>query len=398
MFRLARLKLTGWYLLIIMLICVIFSLAIYHEATAELEGSIRRAELRLKAEELGIRLPPRMPLHMENLRPELRNIFPRPSLLEDLQEAKRRVVNRLLLINGVILVISATAGYFLAGKTLKPIEDVLEEQKRFVADASHELRTPLTALKTSIEVALREKEISSEEAKKILESNLDDINSLQTLADNLLVLAQYQKNNRNLIFKPVEIKELIEKAVEKMSPLAKEKSIEIEIKAENYIVEADRKSLMDMMVIFLDNALKYTPERGKITIDTEVVSRQALIRIEDTGVGIDPEDIPHIFDRFYRVDKSRSKINVPGFGLGLSLAKRIIEMHKGSIDVLSVLNKGTILLSSFLLNTHSFRQARRLTYDPVGQPSRLSPSFLSFFSDLSGKVLVVSRENSLGRG
>lgn len=328
MFRLARLKLTAWYLLIIMLISALFSLVIYEGVTLVLERRFKAIELRLRAEDIE---PPL-------LRP---GRPPRPFFEEDLAAAKNRVLIMLLYANGAIFILSGAAGYFLAGKTLKPIEETLEEQKRFIADASHELRTPLTALKTSIEVALRNKKTSLKEAKKILESNLDDVNNLQTLTDNLLVLAQYRKNNHNLAFEPVEVKELIKEAVEKMHPLAKEKSIDIEIKAKNHIVEAVRKSFTEMLVIFLDNAVKYTPKSGKVAISIGATNKQLLIKIEDTGIGIDKKDIPHIFDRFYRVDKSRSKIDVAGFGLGLSLAKRIIDMHKGSVDVSSVLNKGT---------------------------------------------------------
>ncbi len=343
MFRSARLKLTGWYLLIIMLICLVFSLAIYRGTTAELERGIRRAELRLRAEELGIRLPQQIPYHLEELRPELRNIFPRPFFLEDLQAAKQRVIFYLLLINGVILVVSAAAGYFLAGKTLEPIEEALEEQKRFVADASHELRTPLTALKTSIEVNLRDESLPGQ-TKQILKDNLEDVHSLESLTNSLLHLAQHQKGEHNIEIEPVKANEIIQGAFKQMHPLAKKKGIEAKLNIEptDVVVEVDKACLKKLVTIFLDNAIKNTPKGGQISISASSFKKYLALSIEDTGIGIDERHLPYIFDRFYQVDSSRSKSVATGFGLGLSLAKRIIEAHHGSIDVTSVVGKGTI--------------------------------------------------------
>jgi len=135
MFRSARFKLTAWYLLIIMLISALFSLVIYRGVTLELEMRFSLIEQRFEMQNFRMNHPP---------------LSSPPLFEEDLATAKRRVLMMLLYINGVILVFSGGAGYFLAGRTLGPIENALEEQKRFVADASHELRTPLTALKTSI--------------------------------------------------------------------------------------------------------------------------------------------------------------------------------------------------------------------------------------------------------
>ena len=179
MFRSARVKLTGWYLLIIMLISMVFSAVIYTSTTRELERGFRRAEMRFRGEELDTPCPRQRPEHL------------RFSFTEDIEAAKKRVVLNLLMINGAILAFSSAAGYFLAGKTLRPIEATMEEQKRFVADASHELRTPLTALKTSIEVALRKKRLVDKDSRAIMESSLEDIDGLESLANNLLSLTQY---------------------------------------------------------------------------------------------------------------------------------------------------------------------------------------------------------------
>ena len=341
MFRSARLKLTGWYLLIIMLISLLFSVVICKGISSELEVGYRRAELRLRAEELGIKLPRHIPRHLEELRPEFKNMTPRAALLADLQATRRRVILFLLLTNGMILVISGGAAYFLAGKTLEPIEEALEEQKRFVADASHELRTPLTALKASTEVALRDKKLSTKEARKALESNLEDVNSLQILADNLLSLAQYEKGNSDFVFGQVNLAEVIEKAHKKIHPLVKKKNIAVRIGAVDVAFGANEESLGKIMLIFLDNAVKYTPRKGEVVVTAHQDSKHVFIEIRDSGMGINQEDIRHIFDRFYRVDQSRSKTRVLGFGLGLSMAKKIVDLHKGSVDVSSAPGQGT---------------------------------------------------------
>lgn len=363
MFHSARIKLTSWYLLIIMLVSLSFSGFIYARVCREFERGFRRMELRHKAEEMGIPLPRFFSGRPEELPLRLREAPSRYFFTEDFEEAKRRVLFNLLIINGAILTFSAFAGYFLAGKTLKPIENALEEQKRFVADASHELRTPLTALKTSMEVALRGKNMSLSQAKDLIKGSLEDINSMQSLANKLLSLATYQSNGQSLVFKELDIAKVMEEVSRKISPLAKEKEIEMitDIKSQNF--QVNEESLEEMLLIFLDNAVKYTPKGGKVMVMIEMGKKLLVIKVKDTGIGITKEDLPHIFDRFYRADQSRTRSHlrggpdrggpersrrnssdseeIGGFGLGLSLAKKIIEIHKGTVEVDSVLGKGT---------------------------------------------------------
>jgi len=338
MFRSARIKLTGWYLLIIMLISVVFSMGIYSIMSRELERGFRRVEMRFRAEESNLPFPADQP---PKRREEISSRF---SFVEDLEAAKKRIVLGLLAVNGIILGVSAAAGHFLAGKTLRPIEKVMNEQKRFVTDASHEFRTPLTSLKTSMEVSLRDKKLSLLKAKKVIKSNLEDIDGLQSLSNSLLSLANLQNNGRNLIFEKIDITQAIRDARRKILPLAKEKNIKIKMEVKKQNIQANKESLEEMMLIFLDNAVKYTPERGKITISTKTDKSHLNLKIADTGIGITSKDIPHVFDRFYRADQSRSKNNTPGFGLGLSLAKKIIEMYRGSVEVMSRIGKGTTFI------------------------------------------------------
>lgn len=124
-------------------------------------------------------------------------------------------------------------------------------------------------------------------------------------------------------------------------PLAKKKGIEIKLKIQDCVIEADEEALAKMMLIFLDNGVKYTPKGGRVIVSNEIEGKDVLIDISDTGMGIDERDIPHIFDRFYQADKSRTKIKTDGFGLGLALAREIIKLHKGSVSVSSNVDKGT---------------------------------------------------------
>lgn len=327
MFTQARLKLTAWYLLILTSVSFLFSVVIYRVATRELEQGFHRAELRLRARELGLPLPPASALR----------IF----LIEDIEEAKQRVLNWLLITNGAIIGFSAFASYALAGKTLAPIKEALENQKRFFADASHELRTPLTALKTSIEVALRDKKSSKKTIEDVLKSNLDEVNELAALNENLLSLARFENNGSSPSLSRIDLSEVGHDVIQKLAPLAKKKQITLSEKFEPVVIMADEQYIKKLLTLLLDNAIKYTPNKG--TVDVTIVrnERNIVIKVKDSGVGIAKKDVVHIFDRFYRADVSRSKVSSTGFGLGLSIAKKIVQMHRGKIAVVSTEGKGS---------------------------------------------------------
>lgn len=323
MFTKARLKLTVWYLAIIMTISLSFSAFIYRGIMFEFRRRLNAIEHRLELRRHGFRPP----------------VGQVQFFVQDLEDAKRHVLSILLYTNGIILVISAAAGYFLAGKTLRPIEKAMEEQKRFVADASHELRTPLTALTTAIEVALRDKKLKLKDARRVLKGGLEDIDDLRLLTNNLLAFARYPNNN--VSFEEIELASIITRAIAKVAPITKKKKIKLTKRLGKTNVVSDQKSLEKLFVILIDNAVKYTRKGGNISVTVKKDKGKAKIDIADTGVGIAKEDIPHIFDRFWRADQSRTKSATPGFGLGLSMAKQIVKQHKGSISVLSTPGKGS---------------------------------------------------------
>ncbi len=325
MFQKARVKLTLWYLLIIMLVSIAFSFSMYHILTQELNRVERIQRLRQEG---------RLSL------PQLRN--PRvPSIdPEVIEETKKRLRATLILINFGILAASALAGYFLAGRTLRPIKEMVDEQGRFITDSSHELRTPLTSLKSEIEVNLRDKKLNLNMARKLLESNLEEVNNLQYLSDNLIKLTQYQKSNGSK-FTEVNLLDVIFDAQKKVASLAKNKKITIKNNIEDQIILGDKQSLIEMFVIFLDNAIKYSNKGKTITLSAENLNNLIQISIQDQGMGISEKDIPQLFDRFYRADKSRTKSETSGYGLGLSIARQILDRHNGFVEVESVINKGT---------------------------------------------------------
>lgn len=325
LFQSARTKLTLWYLLIIMLISLFFSLIIYRGVSLELERRFWSVGQRM---------------HKQMMRYHFPGESQFPFLAEHLALARKRVFLILLYTNGLILVLAGAASYLLAGKTLEPIEEAMKEQERFVSDASHELRTPLTSLKTAIEVALRNKKLTAREARKVLEESLEEVDNLESLTSNLLTLAQTSQAASTFL-SAVDLKEVVSRALRKVKVQAKEKGLEIKEEMQEVFLLGERESLENLALILLDNAVKYTPAGGKIRVKVSREGKSGVLEVSDTGLGIPEEDLPYIFERFYRVEPSRSKVEVGGYGLGLSIAKKIVEKHEGKIEVKSILSEGS---------------------------------------------------------
>ena len=350
MFQSARLKLTAWYLLIIMIISLSFSVVIYRMVSREFVrfAAMQRARLENKIRDAFI------------LQPGV--VIPNIAAIEaseaDLvKELQARLFFLLIIVNSGILVISGGISYALAGKALKPIKEMVDEQNRFISDASHEFRTPLTSLKTAFEVFLRDKKHTLSYAKTVIAESLEEVNQLQSLSDSLLQLAQYQKPTNILTFKKVSLKKIVQQATRKVKPLAEEKHIVIDNKITEVEFEAHEETVVNLLVILLDNAIKYSEKNKTITIGSKVTTRHVLIALQDQGIGIAKQDVHHIFDRFFRADTSRSKSPANGYGLGLSIAKKIVNAHHGSIDVKSVPQQGTTF--SIVLPRRQIRRSIR---------------------------------------
>lgn len=325
MFKQARLKLTAWYLLIIMVISFSFSALIYQLTSIEINRFANSQRNRFEKQ-------------------YILNEAPRPPkiIMDDdlINETEQRLTISLFIINGIILVISGSLSYFLAGITLNPIQQMTEDQKRFISDASHELKTPLTALKSLFEVSLRDKKITLTDTKKVIQQGIEQTDKLKNLSDSLLELSHFD-NQKLTSTQMVLIKEIINDAVSQTKHKADQKNIQIITKIGSQKVCGNYQKLVELFIIFIDNAIKYSPNKTKINLITTIDKKNLLVKIIDQGIGIDQKDLPHIFDRFYQVNNSRTKNSDTGYGLGLSIAKQIIELHHGQIKVDSKMNKGT---------------------------------------------------------
>jgi two-component system, OmpR family, sensor histidine kinase CiaH len=326
MFQSARLRLTAWYLVIIMLISMFFTTIIYIEFNQEIE----RFAMMQKARRIHMEQTLGVPLS----RPETE--------VQVLTEARGRLIFILFLVNAGILVISGVAGYFLAGRTLRPIKEMLDDQKRFITDASHELRTPLTALRSEIEVHLRDKHPQPDQTRALLKSNLEEVIHLQNLSDSLIRLTNGQKSTHAVT--EVSLSSVLSLAQKKVLPLAKRKHITITQEGHDVSLSGIEQSLCELFVILLDNAIKYSPTHSNISISLKSQRQSVQVSVTDEGQGISEEDLAHIFERFYRADASRKNSSVEGYGLGLSIAQKIVEEHKGSLRVKSKVHKGTTFI------------------------------------------------------
>lgn len=212
--------------------------------------------------------------------------------------------------------------------------------RQFSADASHELRTPLTIIRGEIEIALRSTK-TPEVYREVLESTLEEIMRLTAIIDNLLLLAKADQNSYITHFSEVDLKTLVDELREDGEVLAFTKKISVELRTTTAAtIVGDRIRLRQLFLNLLDNAIKYTPENGAVALSLERVDGSVVFAVEDTGVGIAPEEQEKIFNRFYRVDKARSR-DLGGTGLGLSIAKWIAELHRGTITVRSELGRGS---------------------------------------------------------
>ncbi len=339
-FQQARIKLTLWYVMILMIVSFIFSGVVYSSLNAELLRSARREQQKIVADQLKIVLPKPLP-DPKDLQPELVDPPFNAQIQQEYLASRNQLLLYLFLANILVLGLSAFASYILAGKTLLPIEQMIDDQKKFVANASHELRTPLTTLKTAIEVTLKMGPIPYKQMKQILISNLDDVNSLETLTNNLLTIEKYSRTIDKQSFSDIRIDELVQGCVKRMTPKAEVHHITVSCKTTPITIHGNVDGLREMINNFLDNAIKYNKDNGSIEIKLLSQNGAACLLIKDTGIGIETSAIAHIFERFYRGDNSRSKTGIGGYGLGLSIAQQIIAQHQGKITVESVLGKGT---------------------------------------------------------
>ncbi|MGE6540269.1 sensor histidine kinase [Bacillus luti] len=231
-------------------------------------------------------------------------------------------------------------GFFLAGRALVPIQNSWEKQQQFVSDASHELRTPLAVIQSKTDVLFQSPSATIEEKAMDISTISKECRRLSKLVSNLLLLARSDSNQIEMDKKTFGLDKLLEEIIEPYKEIASYQEKAMILKVERDIsFMGDRERIHQMMVILLDNAMKYTNEGGHIQIDCTQTSGSIRIQVKDDGIGVKEDDIPKLFDRFYQGDKARSTSE--GAGLGLSIANWIVEKHYGKILVESKWGEGT---------------------------------------------------------
>ena len=222
-------------------------------------------------------------------------------------------------------------------ETLERLEHIVTSQQRFLADVSHELRTPLTVIKGNVDLMRRIKQVDEES----LDTIEDEADRLTRLVGNLLLEAQAESGKLPLYFAPVELDTLLLEVFKEMRVLARDR-VNIKLTEIDQIsVNGDRDRLKQVLINLVSNAIKYTPKGGEVYLSLGKVGENARLIVRDTGQGIPTEDLPHIFERFFRGEKSRTRSKTSGVGLGLSIAYWIVNHHGGRIEVKSTENKGT---------------------------------------------------------
>jgi heavy metal sensor kinase len=220
------------------------------------------------------------------------------------------------------------------------LEKAFQRQKQFTSDASHELRTPLAVIEAESSLALQ-KERPSTDYRQSLEIISQESRQMSSLIDQLLTLARADAGKEQWNFTEVNLGKLIGNLSTDADVLCQEKGLSFQLgQTQDLVVKGDEARLRELFMNLLDNAIRYTPAPGTVSVSLRREGQMAVVAITDTGVGIPAEDIPFIFERFYRVDKSRSRAG-GGSGLGLAICKHIAEAHGGKIEVESQVGTGS---------------------------------------------------------
>ena len=313
-FKKAVIKLTVYYTLGVFMVLAIFNLMVYGLFSNSISHKDNEKIEKIYLNDLGQR-------YKET----------------SIQEVQDNLLNILLFSDTVILLITIIVAYISSKKTLAPLEEAYKRQVRFVSDAAHELRTPLSVMKAGSEVILRQPR-KEEDYIKFINESLDEIKRLTDLSNDLLFIAS---NHKNVKFDKFNFSELCIKQSEIMDVYAKTKKVHIENEIEKNIeILGSKNDLARLIMNLLKNAVDYNKEDGNVSIYLKKDNNKAILTIKDSGIGINDDDIKHIFERFYKADVSRTK-NSSSSGLGLSISKEIIDEHKGNISVKSVVGEGT---------------------------------------------------------
>jgi signal transduction histidine kinase len=254
------------------------------------------------------------------------------------------ILGRLLLLCGLLTILGATGGgIFLAQRALRPAHLAFQRQQEFIADAAHELRTPLTLLRANAEVLLRGRERLDPDDALLLEDIVVESAHMGALANNLLLLARLDAGQESLKRDVVDITEIARGIVRRAGAFADENQVALSLGQSSTapaLVLGDEMLLSEAALILVDNAIKYNKPGGTVSVTVDSEGQRVCLRVQDTGVGISPEHLMHLGERFYRPDKARSR-ELGGAGLGLSIARSIVGAHSGTLSLTSIPDQGT---------------------------------------------------------
>ena len=254
----------------------------------------------------------------------------------------RKATYAQVVLGFIALLIASAIGYYMAGKAFLPLKEAYDKQKQFAADASHELRTPLAVLMSSAELLLADPSIQNPFLRQVLEDVKSEVKKMTNLVSELLMVARSDNNALKVKIQRLDLSEILQQVVRTMIPIAEKKNIRL--MGENFVktpINADEQKIKQLAIILVDNAIKYTPEGGSVLVELESVdAKRVSFSVMDSGIGIAAEDLDKVFERFYRVDKARSR-EMGGNGLGLAIASEIVKLHEGKISVASKLGEGT---------------------------------------------------------
>jgi signal transduction histidine kinase len=261
-------------------------------------------------------------------------------VLSDQEQVLGQLTFGLLGLGSLSMALVGIASWWLAGGALRPAQEAWERQQRFIASASHELRTPLTLIRASAEVALRGARPDDADQRELLVDVLAESDHMRRLVDDLLTLSRLDSGKLPLTMNPVELSPLCFELQRQVARLGAERGVDVAVVDAAGSVQADPERLRQVLLILLDNALRHTPAGGRVALAAAGEGRLIRLSVSDTGCGIAPEHLPHIFERFYRADPARGRES-GNAGLGLAIAKGLVEAMGGQIGATSTPGHGT---------------------------------------------------------
>lgn len=255
-------------------------------------------------------------------------------------EALGRLVGILFAAAAGGAALAFAGAWFLSGRALIPIAAAVRRQREFVADASHELRTPLTTLRASTELLARHADEPLAANLAVLDDMRHELRRTERLVDDLLVLARSDLGEITLAVGRVDLGRLADGIVRRLSPLAGERGVALSARGDGAVVDADPDRIEQALLVLVDNALAHTPRGGHVSVEVDGEGADAVVRVRDDGPGIPGDEIGHVFERFYRGDRSRARRG--GAGLGLPIARALLRAHGGDVVLESASGAGTI--------------------------------------------------------